>query len=210
MAAQIAHDVVKEVQSVGAQSLTGDIATSQTLAPADSGLPNQPQSNVNEAAVTKANQGSDDDLQIVDAGINGPSRELARSPFSKEALADASGGSDTDTSKPDGLAGKDGVSGHTRTNSVKKPTTFKSVSVTKNFLAKTNVPAALPGQKGMLHSHLLVWNTGANKYKSFFNWSIISSKFSSQTQISCKICAWWLEREIKSSKWNWVCKWSRC
>src|ERR1700710_2938150 len=105
MAAQIAHDVVKEEQSVGAQPLTGDIATSQTIAPADSGLPNQPQSTASESAITKVIQASDDGLQPEDLGMNGPSRDLARSPFSREALADGSGGSDTDTSKPDGVAG---------------------------------------------------------------------------------------------------------
>lgn len=52
--------------------------------------------------------------------------------------ADTSGGSDTDTSR----AGKDGAK-------PKKPTSFKSVSVTKNFLAKTAVSApSKVGEKG--------------------------------------------------------------
>ena len=39
---------------------------------------------------------------------------------------------------------KDGPDGphHARSNSVKKPATFKAVSVTKNFLAKAGVPSA--------------------------------------------------------------------
>ena len=32
---------------------------------------------------------------------------------------------------------------HARSNSVKKPTLFKAVSVTKNFLAKAGVPSAI-------------------------------------------------------------------
>jgi hypothetical protein len=47
----------------------------------------------------------------------------------QQALADASGGSDTDASRPE-------LGGQIRSNSVKKPATFKAVSVTKNFLAK--------------------------------------------------------------------------
>ena len=68
-----------------------------------------------------------------------------------QLLADASGGSDTDTSKGDALdSGRETASRHLRTNSVKKPASFKSVSVTKAFLAKTATatPVAKPGDKG--------------------------------------------------------------
>lgn len=141
MAALITHDVVKEEQSVGAQSLTGDIATVQTPAQADSGRTEQPLAASSQPIVTTASHASEQVSKPENVEINGPPREAARSPFSKEALADASGGSDTDTSKPDTAAGKEDV-GHGRTSSFKKPTTFKSVSVTKNFLAKANVPAS--------------------------------------------------------------------
>ncbi|KAL9089942.1 MAG: hypothetical protein Q9165_005471 [Trypethelium subeluteriae] len=51
---------------------------------------------------------------------------------------DASGGSDTDTSKADSTERREhGTLGHVRSNSVKKPLSFKTVSVTKNFLAKS-------------------------------------------------------------------------
>jgi hypothetical protein len=50
---------------------------------------------------------------------------------------DASGGSDTETSKADSVEQREQGMGHVRSNSVKKPTTFKTVSVTKNFLAKS-------------------------------------------------------------------------
>jgi hypothetical protein len=68
------------------------------------------------------------------------------------ANADASGGSDTDTSRTDAADLSHGAgAGHVRSNSVKKPTTFKSVSVTKNFLAKATpaAPNVRTGEKGM-------------------------------------------------------------
>jgi len=147
MAAQIAHDVVKEAQSVGAQSSIGDIANSTSPAPAESGLklPNQDQP-VQVSTEVKSNLQDDQSPQ---EKTSGPARDLAKSPFG-DRLAEASGGSDTDTSKPDASGGKDGAAGHARSNSVKKPTSFKSVSVTKNFLAKAAVstPSARPGEKG--------------------------------------------------------------
>ncbi|KAF2682115.1 hypothetical protein K458DRAFT_72325 [Lentithecium fluviatile CBS 122367] len=69
---------------------------------------------------------------------------------SQTAVADASGGSDTDISRPGSVDQAKRPEGHVRTNSaVKKPTSFKSVSVTKNFLAKSavTVPTARPGDK---------------------------------------------------------------
>jgi hypothetical protein len=61
-------------------------------------------------------------------------------------VADASGGSDTDSSRVDP------AKGHLRSNSVKKPASFKAVSVTRNFLAKAaagSIPSSkLGGEKG--------------------------------------------------------------
>jgi hypothetical protein len=59
-------------------------------------------------------------------------------------------GSDTDISRPGSVDPAKQPGGHLRTNSsVKKPAAFKSVSVTKNFLAKSAVaaPVARPGDK---------------------------------------------------------------
>jgi len=55
-----------------------------------------------------------------------------------------SGGSDNELSRTDLLKGKDGEKGHNRTSSaVKKPATFKSVSVNKTYLAaKGTIPIA--------------------------------------------------------------------
>ena len=71
--------------------------------------------------------------------------ESAATP-AEQITVDGSVGSDTDTGGPiksDSL-NKDGSidQHHARSNSVKKPTTFKAVSVTKNFLAKAGTPAA--------------------------------------------------------------------
>ncbi len=69
----------------------------------------------------------------------------------QSGLVDGSGGSDTDTSKPESLdQHKDGPNRAARSNSIKKPISFKTVSVTKNFLAKaaTAAPLSRPGDKG--------------------------------------------------------------
>ncbi len=68
-----------------------------------------------------------------------------------QASAEASGGSDTDTSRADiaELSEKEltGRKHHGRSNSVKKPTSFKAVSVTRNFLAKATA-GSTPASKG--------------------------------------------------------------
>ncbi|KAF2855586.1 hypothetical protein T440DRAFT_158453 [Plenodomus tracheiphilus IPT5] len=79
---------------------------------------------------------------------NGDSSDHSASE--SQAVADASGGSDTDISRPGSVDQSKREQGHVRTNSTaKKPSTFKSVSVTKAFLAKSVVstPAARPGEK---------------------------------------------------------------
>jgi hypothetical protein len=85
--------------------------------------------------------------------VNGDSAEQSASEdvSSQHAFGDASGGSDTDISRPGSVdPAKDHAIGHVRSNSVKKPAaSFKSVSVTKNFLAKSAVatPTARIGDK---------------------------------------------------------------
>jgi hypothetical protein len=60
-----------------------------------------------------------------------------------------SGGSDSELSKVDLLKGKDGEKGHARTSSaVKKPATFKSVSVNRTFLAAKGSIGAAPVKLG--------------------------------------------------------------
>ena len=71
-------------------------------------------------------------------------QETAEGPAEQIAV-DGSAGSDTDTGGPLKSEVKSteesDYSHHARSNSVKKPTTFKAVSVTKNFLAKAGTPA---------------------------------------------------------------------
>ncbi|KAI9679281.1 MAG: hypothetical protein M1817_005301 [Caeruleum heppii] len=79
----------------------------------------------------------------------------------RSGSADLSATSDNDTGKPDNLDSQSGKEdsdgkGHVRTNSIRKPTSFKAVSVTKNFLAKaiggaTNA-TKLGGDKGQAGS----------------------------------------------------------
>lgn len=79
-------------------------------------------------------------------------RETAEVSADQTTIADGSVGSDTETSKAfnSDAASKDPseIPHHVRSNSVvKKPSTFKAVSVTKNFLAKAGTTAA-PAVKG--------------------------------------------------------------
>ncbi len=74
-----------------------------------------------------------------------PEQETADAPAEQIAV-DGSVGSDTDTGglPPSEATSKDDsdTKHHPRSNSVKKPATFKAVSVTKNFLAKAGTPTA--------------------------------------------------------------------
>jgi hypothetical protein len=136
MAENFHHHVVNEAQSMSAPSLIGDIATTSVSASA-AGQP--PITHSNDAT----RQVDDAEIHMGESDL--PSREYAKSPLDKALLqAEASGGSDTDTGR------KENSSGHARSNSVKKPPSFKSVSVTKNFLAKTAVGGQVtrPGEKG--------------------------------------------------------------
>lgn len=68
--------------------------------------------------------------------------DLDESVDRSHSMHDVAGGSDTDTSKGDSTERfKDGNSLHIRSNSMKKPLSFKAVSVTKNYLAKTGANA---------------------------------------------------------------------
>lgn len=82
-------------------------------------------------------------------------RETAEAP-AEHVAADGSVGSDTETAKAliSDDAAKDTLESphHARSNSIKKPATFKAVSVTKNFLAKAGTAPApnakVNGDKG--------------------------------------------------------------
>lgn len=80
--------------------------------------------------------------------MNGDAGESSAAE-SQNAAGEGSVGSDTDISRPGSVDPAKQPGGHLRTNSVKKPASFKSVSVTKNFLAKSvaATPVARPGDK---------------------------------------------------------------
>ena len=92
---------------------------------------------------------------------NDHERESAEVPAEQTGV-DTDAGSDTDAGKPliSDAGNKDVSEGphDARSNSVKKPITFKAVSVTKNFLAKAGtvpVPANKGnGDKGKINSRL--------------------------------------------------------
>lgn len=93
---------------------------------------------------------------------NDHERETAEVSADQTAI-DGSVGSDTETSRPftSDPASKDPSEGphHARSNSVvKKPSTFKAVSVTKNFLAKAGSTAA-PAAKGTGDNGILCGNS---------------------------------------------------
>ncbi|GME27244.1 atp synthase subunit mitochondrial [Neofusicoccum parvum] len=183
MAEQITHDVVNEAQSMGGPSpidvnatTTSDSsagaapdtnsanqdqpATSSTTATNHSALPlktTPPPDSSDAAKASLAVDGSqkqpasDATPEVPkEPTVNGNAASLPPldDPAGLQSAADTSGGSDTDTSR----AGKDGTR-----STVKKPTSFKSVSVTKNFLAKTAVSAPVKvGDKGPDPN--MVWN----------------------------------------------------
>ena len=157
MAEQTAHDVVKEALSVGAASSIDATANPSNVAPAGNGQALFTSENLH----AKQDHEAEDSLQrahieavgdsavqaVPEVNLVSDSGEISIDESDIQAIvADASGGSDTDTSKDL----KDPAAGHVRSNSVKKPTSFKSVSVTKNFLAKTvTTPVAKLSDKGM-------------------------------------------------------------
>ncbi|TID26009.1 hypothetical protein E2P81_ATG03786 [Venturia nashicola] len=138
MAEQIAQDGLKKDKSVGALASTGIIAHTEST-PNGPGLP-KPNHSDNEQDERADGRGKDA------AG----STEIQAG---NETGTDISDGATMDhgfnSSDSDGNEAKD-AKGHVRSGSVKKPTSFKSVSVTKNFLAKaaTAQPIVRPGEKG--------------------------------------------------------------
>lgn len=145
MAEQVTSHVVKEAQSVGHAAPIGDSASTTSTLAANGELPSGP---------TPTDNDPSDPLS--DAATATSSAPAVQEPYlngdSEHAVADASGGSDTDISRPGSVDPAKQETGHVRTNStLKKPAAFKSVSVTKSFLAKSAVstPAARTGDKAL-------------------------------------------------------------
>jgi hypothetical protein len=160
MAEQTVHDVDHLKESVGTSMPIDDIAQITLVSAAGNGQAHTqpdpteglPNDRANEDGLIQEQHGlaaskyaTPDMGAHSDVDADAKTEEMIERPAS---AADASGGSDTDTSRTDAAQGA-GM-GHNRSNSVKKPTTFKSVSVTKSFLAKSAVaaPNVRPGEKG--------------------------------------------------------------
>ncbi|KAF2708791.1 hypothetical protein K504DRAFT_433312 [Pleomassaria siparia CBS 279.74] len=153
MAEQITHDVVKEALSTGGPSPVDATATTTIDSAGTGAVPSGP-STINPKPSDDLPTQKRSDAASADAAhhlVNGDSSEHSASEdVNSQAIADASGGSDTDISRPGSVdQAKERGEGHLRSNSMKKPTSFKSVSVTKNFLAKSAVttPVVRPGEK---------------------------------------------------------------
>ena len=92
---------------------------------------------------------------------DGHERESAEAPAEYSGV-DGSVGSDTEIGKlttSDALAKDESeIKHHARSNSVKKPTTFKAVSVTRNFLAQANPNTAVKsnGDKGSISQIFMI------------------------------------------------------
>jgi len=163
MAEKYTQDVVNEAQSMGNSLPVDEPATISNVTTAGDGKVATNASNhveethlsTNELAlqppateISSANQAvpQSNDTSAVEEEV----QPTAEERVAQQAVIDASGGSDTDTSKDGTGQGTDGASGHVRSGSVKKPISFKAVSVTRNFLAKstTTVPTVKSSEKG--------------------------------------------------------------
>ncbi|KAF1816825.1 hypothetical protein P152DRAFT_445007 [Eremomyces bilateralis CBS 781.70] len=156
MAEQTTHDVLKEAKSVGEALPIDESATPTTTSDASNGKENLNPSihggDDNPSLGSDGAQNANSAASVPDSGIvvDGPPGSEVQTPDGtvRQVVVDVSGGSDTDTSRGD--PSKSGEPHHVRSGSMKKPAAFKSVSVTKNFLAKTataTAPARI-GEKG--------------------------------------------------------------
>ncbi|KAF2829344.1 hypothetical protein CC86DRAFT_464968 [Ophiobolus disseminans] len=164
MAEQVTKDVVKEAQSVGRLAPIDDTASTTNTPAANGELPSGPATanpTLSDPSSIAASANGADAAPAGSARVSGKAdgaaieamvdndRALLNGDSSENAIADASGGSDTDISRPSSVDQSKRDANHVRTTSMKKPSAFKSVSVTKNFLAKSVVstPPVRPGEK---------------------------------------------------------------
>ncbi|KAH6614099.1 hypothetical protein C7974DRAFT_417832 [Boeremia exigua] len=171
MAEQVINDVVKEAQSVGRPAPIDANATATNSA-ATNGTPPSGPATTNStpsaptnattadpaaAAATQASTNGDGPTPTISNGVGKDASELLQNGDAGEhsgaeslpVNGDAVSGSDTDISRPGSVDPLKQDTGNARTTSTKKPAAFKSVSVTKSFLAKSaaSTPSASPGLK---------------------------------------------------------------
>lgn len=173
MASSDTQHVVVNSQSVdGIPSIDGHAQQSNSIPAFKGVLQNPPTSDTNSVAIDPSSTISQHARQQVSpaASLNGHGSlvehgsaadtgsvhgslaevDSARDAGSVADAFDTGIGSDTDTSRADGTEQLKDANGNLRLAASKKPTSFKSVAVTKNFLAKTAsvAPTAKPGEKG--------------------------------------------------------------
>lgn len=152
MAEQVTNDVVNEAQSVGRPAPIDDTATTTNSSAVNgeqpSGLPATTTSRPSEPAAPTNATTNPPSTAGAQASANGDAGEQSGAE-SLPVNGDAVSGSDTDISRPGSVDPSKQDAGHVRTSSTKKPAAFKSVSVTKSFLAKSaaSTPSASPGLK---------------------------------------------------------------
>lgn len=179
MAEQVTNDVVKEAQSVGRPAPIDEPASTTNSSAVNGEQPSGPANTNSKSSDTSASTNATTEPASTagaQASANGhglaasaPNDAKQSAPVAKdrsEALqngdvgeqsgaesvlvnGDAVSGSDTDISRPGSVDPSKQETGHVRTSSTKKPAAFKSVSVTKSFLAKSaaSTPSASPGLK---------------------------------------------------------------
>ncbi|KAF1928021.1 uncharacterized protein M421DRAFT_101389 [Didymella exigua CBS 183.55] len=160
MAEQVTNHVVKEAQSVGPSAPIDDTASTTNSLAVNGEQPSGTATTVStslEAPSTPANATTTDSASAAgaqaSASSDGPattvSAEDRSGAESLQVNGEAVSGSDTDISRPGSVDPSKQDAGHVRTSSMKKPAAFKSVSVTKSFLAKSaaSTPSAAPGLK---------------------------------------------------------------
>jgi hypothetical protein len=152
MASQSAHDVVIQARSAGEHSPADDHASITHKLQA-AGATEKPNSLSNAPFDADHSQSSHPET-VAGHSVNGVPADKLEPPYAEDTAtipnsADASGGSDTESRQDKDQAnvrGDLGDKGHTRSNSMKRPASFKAVSVTKSFLAKASAGSSQPAK----------------------------------------------------------------
>ncbi|KAF2771422.1 hypothetical protein EJ03DRAFT_325473 [Teratosphaeria nubilosa] len=167
MAEQVSHNVVNQSESASASAPADAIANQTTTEPAGDGntttieASKAPTEANNETANAKSSFETAAEPSAGDAAVSKPLDEHARlqNGVSHDVVdSDGSVGVSSDAE------GKRDMH-HNRAGSVKKPTTFSKVSVTKTFMAKTASPAPAAAKLGDKPSPLSANTQPANAAK---------------------------------------------
>lgn len=180
MAEQYIHDVVNKTQSMGENSpigVPGNTITSNTSGEEEEVLGNTTEDSELAISISRSRSDTTDSnigaetKNITSADIDEPvvngqyqiNTEPESTTYQNDSRLDDTGVSDVDVGKVDSMEqSKEGTIRHERSNSViKKATSYKPVSVTKNFLAKTGTGPVVNGKavndKGELRMNNLTY-----------------------------------------------------